>query len=241
MANDKQINFNPYQASDVFWTQLYRSIEIIFDDVYKDICQCFQQNEELRQQAKYNTGSISVIDAINLLCLSHYFDLRSIAEVGTFIGNSTIAMAYGIELNKQTGQIHSCDLSNNISLNNPFTNISIQQFPEQSSTQMLNQLVQQGVELDACYLDGRLQDEDLPLLDSLIGKDVIIALDDFEGMEKGVANLMKLSTMEKLRGHVLIHPPSFSNFSSLPIFKTNYSRSLTAVFIPGNRFAFTRQ
>ena len=86
-----------------------------------------------------------------------------------------------------------------------------------------------------------MQDEDLPLLNQLIEEDVIIALDDFEGMEKGVANLMKLSTMDKLRSHVLVHPPAYSNFSGLPIFKTSYSRSLTAVLIPGKRFVFTRQ
>lgn len=241
MNNSKRISIDPYHLSDIFWPQMYRSIDFRFDDIHKDLCQCFQQNDELRKQADYNTGSLRVLDAINILSLVYYFDLRCIAEVGTFIGNSTIAMAYAMELNRQQGKIHTCDMSNDIHLTNPFERIKITQYPKQSSTQMFQQLVAQKLQLDALYLDGRIQDADLPLIEQLITEDTIIAFDDFEGMEKGVANLIKLNNLNKIAGHFLVYPPSTSVFSHLPIVHTSQTRSLTALLIPPKQFVITRQ
>lgn len=241
MSNEKRISIDPYHLSDLFWPQMYRNIDFRFEDIYKDLCQCFQQNEVLRMQADYNTGSLRVLDAINLLGVVFYFDLRCIAEVGTFIGNSTIAMAYGMELNRQKGKIHTCDMSNNIPLNNPFDRIEITQYPKQSSTQMLQKLVAQGLQLDALYLDGRIQDADLPLVDQLITEDTMIVFDDFEGMEKGVANLMKLNELKKIGSHFLVYPPSSSVFAHLPLLNTSQTRSLTALLVPPKRFVITRQ
>jgi len=42
------------------------------------------------------------------------------------------------------------------------------------------------------HFDGRIQREDFPYLRQLLLPNSIIALDDFEGMEKGVCNLIMM-------------------------------------------------
>ena len=90
---------------------------------------------------------------------------------------------------------------------------------------------------DMVFLDGRLKKSDLSLLDPLITKDTIFALDDFEGMEKGVINLTQLMTMDKLKDHFLLNPPAVSWLAD----RGHTSHSVTAVLLPVSSFVFTRQ
>ena len=90
---------------------------------------------------------------------------------------------------------------------------------------------------DMVFLDGRLRKQDLQLLDPLITEDTIFVLDDFEGMEKGVINLTQLMSMEKLRNHFLLFPPSTSWLAQ----RGYTSHSVSAVLMPMSSFVFTRQ
>ena len=105
---------------------------------------------------------------------------------------------------------------------------------KKTSTDMLKTL---NSKFDFCFLDGRLTEEDFPLFDNLINENTVIALDDFEGMEKGVINLINLRKLQKLNNHFLAYPPSESYLQKIGL----NSYSLTAVLLPFSLIQFTNQ
>jgi hypothetical protein len=52
------------------------------------------------------------------------------------------------------------------------------------------------------YLDGRLQQSDLELFHKIVHDQTVFVFDDFEGIEKGVVNAMRLDGANRL----LIYP-----------------------------------
>lgn len=189
--------------------------------------------ESLRLKAAYNTGSISVSAAWCLYSLVHYFNVSRIIEVGTFIGKSTLAMAAALEHKGCGGHIYTCDASNDIPLPAP-KGVSIVQFPRNTSTEMLSGL--QGT-FEFCFLDGRLSDQDVGLLAQRLTDTSIIALDDFEGVEKGVMNLVKLRTSPRFSEHFLVYPAPFGMLKEHGF----HSPSLTAVLLPSSLLKLTNQ
>ena len=108
--------------------------------------------------------------------------------------------------NKEGGQIYTCDFSNDIPLEFGTTS-RIHQYPMTSSGDMFLDLFNQGVRCDLLLLDGRLPAEDLTAMGKLLHQESVILLDDFEGIEKGVANAALL--MPSLQStHLLAFPPS---------------------------------
>jgi hypothetical protein len=189
--------------------------------------------EPLRELAEYNTGSINFVQSWLLYAVVRYFKFQRVAEVGTFIGRSASAIGSGMDDAGVQGEIFTCDFSNSMAL--PWSGAAVlRQFPKTSSTDMLQQL--DGV-FDFVFLDGRLTSDDLPLLDNLITADTIFGLDDFEGMEKGVANLFALARLAKLKRHFLLHPPS----QALVTERGFTSYSLMAMLVPVSIFEFARQ
>lgn len=218
--------------TDAFWSimfqkddELLREKQALFDRLY-DL-------DLLRSKADYNTGSISAIAAWSLYNVVRHFKPRRIIEVGTFIGKSTISMASALKDQKLSGDIYTCDGSNDIEL--PWNEVPrIHQFRKTLSGEMFKAV---DAPVDLVFLDGRLKKQDLEPLDSLITKETIIVLDDFEGMEKGVINLTLLAALETLKDHFLLYPPSAAWLAQ----RGYVSHSITAVLIPTSRFAFTRQ
>ena len=74
------------------------------------------------------------------------------------------------------------------------------------------------------YIDGRLQPDDVGLLKRLLTPHAVIALDDFEGLEKGVWNAQQLD----LSNRVLVYPPE-----SVPGAQDDSS---LALILPGLKF-----
>lgn len=135
------------------------------------------------------TGSVSVATMWCLYSVCQRFQPKKALEVGTYIGKTTLAMVMsGVE-------VHTCDHSNDIKL--PFP---CKQYPKTSSTDMFAQL---EPHFDLMMLDGRLQSADLPHVGRLLHRNAVIALDDFEGIEKGVANAAHFSYDQAM----LIYPP----------------------------------
>jgi predicted O-methyltransferase YrrM len=189
--------------------------------------------EALRAQAAYNTGSIAFAAGWCLYSLVRHFRLTRALEVGTFIGKSTVSMASAMDDGGSPGEIFTCDASNRLDL--PWTGqTTIRQFPAASSTQMLEQL--EG-SFDLAFLDGRLQADDLPHMERLLAPEAIIALDDFEGMEKGVANLSRLRSRAMFKTHVLVYPPSRELLRRFGF----ASYATTAVLIPASRIEIAAQ
>ena len=65
--------------------------------------------------------------------------------------------------------------------------------------------MQTGKKIDFCFIDGRISNEDCALFEKVFTEDAVIVIDDFEGVEKGVINVMMLRN--KFPGHVLLEPP----------------------------------
>ena len=144
--------------------------------------------EALRTAAQAPTGSINLANFWCLYSVAQLFKPKRVAEVGTYIGKSTLALvASGAE-------VHTCDHSNDIKL--PF---KATQYPMTSSTKMFEQM---QPSIDLLFLDGRLEQGDPAHIGRLLNSHSIVALDDFEGIEKGVVNAQKFT----YQGAVLVYP-----------------------------------
>lgn len=79
------------------------------------------------------------------------------------------------------------------------------QFPNTTSTDMFKSLLADknlDRKIDLFYIDGRVSEADKALMAQLSNDRTIIVLDDFEGVEKGVANALLLGAAN----HLLIYP-----------------------------------
>ena len=188
---------NPVQIgrqrfSDIFWSIVDERVD---EYPYEKIAFIVSEQQKLRSEADYNTGSVPYDDAVELYKLAKFFKPNVIAEVGTFIGISTMTMNLAME---RLVDIYTCDHSNNINLDVP----NIFQYPKKSSTDMFKDMAEKKVGVDLLYLDGRLQQDDFQYFPQIIHDQTIFVFDDFEGTEKGVVNAMMLDGANRL----LIYP-----------------------------------
>jgi len=197
----KNIKLSLRIISKIFWEIILTEDQFVNSEEKRELFDNLISLENLRGEADYNTGSISISQAYLLYLFLKYFKPIKVIEIGTFIGRSTISMANAIETYSDKGEIYTCDFSNDIKL--PWKGkCKIKQFPKTKSSEMLNNL--KG-EYDLVFIDGRVSDEELSTFESLINQNTIIILDDFEGIEKGVVNLAKLRQINKLNQHLLIN------------------------------------
>jgi Predicted O-methyltransferase len=118
-----------------------------------------------------------------LFCLAHYYEPKTVCEIGTYRGRSTTALALGMA----SGQIWTCDKDvdwkfespNEVRINRHYT----------TSTEMLKGIKEP---IDLFFFDGRIQHDDVPQIKRLSHKHTVYVMDDFEGLEKGVHNALKL-------------------------------------------------
>jgi len=210
------LRINRMMFSEMFW-QIVRNHRPRPPELATDM----NDLSELVESADYKTGSINLEDAFCLFDLVSYFNPKGIAEVGTFIGRSTIAMSYAAEVNTT---IHTCDASNAIELP-ALGRAKIRQYPRMNSETMFNRLLRVSEKMELFYIDGRLTKEDANLMAAL-NRQAVILLDDFEGVEKGVANAQLLLGTE-FNEHMLIYPQA--------------PRGKTAVMLPISMLQFVVQ
>jgi predicted O-methyltransferase YrrM len=189
---------NPVQIgrqrfSNIFWSIVDEKVE---EYPYETIEKIIWEQQKLRADADYNTGSVPYDDAVELYKLAKFFQPKVIAEVGTFIGVSTRTMRLGAS----SADIYTCDVSNRIQVDSSDT--KLHQYPKTSSTEMFKDMAEKKVGVDLLYLDGRLQQEDFQYFPQIIHDQTIFVFDDFEGTEKGVVNAMMLDGANRL----LIYP-----------------------------------
>jgi len=210
--------------SYIFWDSVLSNTDPI-DGKKKALFEELSKLEKLRKKADYNTGSISNAAAWCLYCVVKYFKTQNIMEVGTFIGKSSWAMAKAQDDGYiENGYLVTCDFSNDINI--PWVGKSkFKQYNKKSSTVMLKN---ETIIPNLVFLDGRVQLEDLPIFEKLINNDTIIILDDFEGAEKGVANLIQLKKIKKLSSHFLIYPCERSSLQKFG----EFSYSSIAIMMP---------
>lgn len=181
--------------SEIFWNLVDEKVDEVPWDKLEEM---IKSRQRYRLTADYNTGSVSIGDAAELYRLVKFFKPEVIAEVGTFIGVSTMSMYMADEFFR----IYTCDMSNNIPNLFEETDEIIKYYPKQSSTQMFKDLAEKSVSVDLVYLDGRLQQEDFEPLSKIVHDQTVFVFDDFEGIEKGVVNAMMLEGQSRL----LIYP-----------------------------------
>jgi predicted O-methyltransferase YrrM len=187
------------RLSEIVWAIID---EKVYDYPYEYIEKIIADQQTHRAKADYNTGSVSYDDAVDLYKIVTFFNPKVIAEVGTFIGVSTRTM----RLAAPDAQIYTCDMSNDIDLD--LTGVT--QYPKKPSHEMFEDMEKKEVKADLVYLDGRLSEKDIPRLLNVITPDTVFVLDDFEGVEKGVANAMTLEgrrlSFWKRTGFLMVYP-----------------------------------
>ena len=218
--------------SEIFWKTIFGNMDSE-SHTRKELLNETNTLNKLRMKAEYNTGSISFASSWSLYSLIKYFEPSKIVEVGTFIGKSTWSMAKALDELQNTSTIYTCDSSNDLDI--PWKGrTEIRQFKKTTSTNMFSQI---SDKIDFLFLDGRINQEDINILSNLLHSKSIIVMDDFEGIEKGVANLFALRRMELLKNHFLIYPCE-QNY----LYKLGFSsHSLTAVLIPTTLIELSRQ
>ncbi len=228
---------NPAVMSTVLWQDVFSDLDLEMPAVGARLAAAWQVCESTRPQMAYNTGSISPSTGLALYALARRLAPRTVFEVGTFIGKSTVALALGLEdAGVRDAAIYTCDVSNDFHLAHPGPS-RIVGFPRKNSTHALTEAVAQGALVDLFHLDGRLAEADLALLQRVSRPNAVFAIDDFEGGEKGVANVALLRAQPALRGYVLAYPPDRQLLEGFGL----HSRCLTAVLLPANSFGFTSQ
>jgi len=206
------ININRHRLSRLVWDSLLDHASHY--DTHKTFLRdTMIRHEDLREHADYNTGSIPFSSAWCNFAITNYFNPDVIAEVGTFIGKSTMSLAYGMFRASQrdvvTTQkvIYTCDMSNDIDIGNKAWQVHIEQYKKKSSVEMFSDMNTKNVHADMVNIDGRLGASDFEVLFNVITERTIFLLDDFEGTEKGVANAFNLLQYQNLRTYTLIYPP----------------------------------
>jgi hypothetical protein len=160
-----------------------------------ELQQWWEIADRRRDKADYKTGSISLETGLLLRAICEWRKPKVAIEVGTFIGRSTHAL-------KAEQAIYTCDKDNDCL---PATD-HIRTFPKQTSRQMFAQLIQAGVKAEVFFFDGRIKDDEVPMVLGLSAPGAVYAFDDFKAgpTGKGVANVRKLAPA--LPNHVLVPP-----------------------------------
>lgn len=121
--------------------------------------------------------------------LVQYYRPRICCEIGTFTGRSATILA------THATRVYTCDGENDLF---PATEI-IKTHPMVSSTDMLKSIKEP---VDFFFFDGRIQHDDLQLIQDLSHPRTVYVFDDFYGIEKGVVNAAKMNLLK----HILIEP-----------------------------------
>jgi len=227
-----KFNLSVRLFSHAFWMSVLQN-STHWSTAKIDLMQAVNLLDELRSKADFSTGSITAASAWSLYSLVRHFKVNTVLEIGTFIGKSTTSIAMAIDHEGQQGVIHTCDGSNAIPI--PYNGkCRIVQYMRKTSTEMLKSV--QG-DFNFAHFDGRIQPEDFPYLRNLLLPNSIIALDDFEGMEKGVCNLMLMRQHNLIPDHLLVYPCEASLSKELGF----ADQSTTAVLLPKSLIEFTNQ
>lgn len=197
-------NLSSHWLSAAFWETVFEGCYEQLPEALPAIFANYQRCEGFRGGADYNTGSISIASGACLYAICQHFQVSRIAEVGTFIGKSTSSMALAVGHNGVDGAIHTCDKDNACFEPWPEIGCRVRTYPKQSSTAMLGELAKGSEKFDLFNFDGRIQPADIPLITQLSHPGTLYVFDDFEGTEKGVANVLALR--QSLRSYMLIEP-----------------------------------
>lgn len=234
----RTIKLSAHVLSDPFWYRVFEHAAPRRLDQGDDLFRDLGGLDGLSEKAQYKTGSISTSTQWVLFALAYQWRPEVVAEVGTYIGKSTIAIARGADAAGVASEVHTCDASNRMEL--PVLSKSrIVQYPGSSSTQMLTEMIEDGYagRVQLMHIDGRLGKDDIAPMAQLCAPDAIVALDDFTGIEKGVANLFNLRAAKAFANYVAFYPPGDQMMRRLGF----HDRCTTALLAPRELIQLTAQ
>ena len=224
-----QLYLSESMITNAFWPQLQGAA--CAKEAAADAESILSISNVLARDFPGETGSMSPEATKLLWLLGRYFSPKVIVEVGTYIGRSTAALYMGARPSVE--KLYTCDATFDAWDPGHLASAGeIEYFGKTTSTQMFEQLVSRGVKADLFFLDGRLQDADLNLLPSMTHTKTVFVLDDFEGLEKGIINGIKLRDIYP--NLILIRPNGKSpdgNQESPPL----------ALLVPPEVLQFSRQ
>lgn len=159
-----------------------------------ELQQWWEIAEKRREKADFNTGSISLETGLLIRSVCAWRRPKVAIEVGTFIGKSTHALV--------ADHIYTCDKDNDCL---PPTE-RIHPHPKQTSREMFGKLKDDGVKAEVFFFDGRITDEEVPLVLELSAPGAVYLFDDFHpgASGKGMANVAKIGPA--LKDYALVKP-----------------------------------
>ena len=221
--------------ADVFWKTIRTSHFSV--QAESDARLISEITYPLVEEFPSEAGSISVDSAKLLWLMARYFSPQVIIEIGTYIGRSALSMGFGCHESLKI--FHTCDgtfdeldfkrFEQVFIAEKKSTLISkINYYGKTFSTTMLAKIKEKGDKADLVFIDGRISSEDCLLLKEVTSENCVYILDDFQGVEKGVANAMLLR--QAFRNYILLEPPLKNN-----------EKGILAVLIPASIISLTRQ
>ncbi len=233
-----ELNLGFKDVSPIFWRNIYSQLQPLrheMDAALATIESIARKNESL---LAHKTGSISYASMATLFALGFCCRPQVIVEVGTYLGRSGLSLLTGSQLGlagDAMTRLYTCDMSANEARFGTLKD-HVNYFGKTKSTEMFATLVQQGVKADLVFLDGRLQNDDLPLLRGLLKPETVFAFDDFEGNEKGVYNSNLV--LQLLGGGLYsIYPPTLVDLAAFQVL----GHSFIALGLPPASIKLTRQ
>ena len=221
------IYFSEKMMATAFWSELLSSGTTI--PAKKEIEDIVEKSAKQLKYFPSEAGTISRDSCLILYLVAKYFSPKTVAEVGTYIGRSTLSVFRGA--NSSLENLYTCDGTFDCLKFDEFDLINgdrIKYFGKTMSTEMLQGLVDRNIKkLDLLLIDGRVSTKDLDLMENLLSESAVICIDDFEGVEKGVINVIMLR--EKFRQYLLLEP----KFSTL--------NTSMALLVPSTKIKLTRQ
>lgn len=157
--------------------------------------------EARRASAHYDTGTISDAACVCLRALCERYRPTVVVEIGTFIGTSAMTML-GCD---SVARVYTCDKRNGCGPQGP----RVKRYSFTASTNMLKDLVRVGLLADLWFFDGRIELDDIRLIEAMSTQEAVYAFDDYyvddEGKDqKGMINVRRW--LPSVPTHSLVKP-----------------------------------
>jgi len=235
----KNFHINHRDISNIFWKKLFSYSSNMNPD--KVSLLKFNENlDKLKNKATYKTGSINRTTQWALFSLAYFFEVKSIIEVGSYIGKSLSSLLHGsvkASLNNEDILAICCDKDNKITLPK-FSKAKVHQFHKKTSTEMFKN-IDKNIQFDLFHFDGRIQNEDIDYIKKFSHNESIYLFDDFEVVEKGVVNyslMLENNIIDKTK-YLIITPPNEIILKEFGFFE----KCTTACVIPFSVIRFSTQ
>jgi len=234
---DIQFSIPHNYLAQALYRRLYEEFETEVLDVFPRLRAMMVEQLKLISQMSYKTGSINLSSSLVTYLLTRKVKPSVVAEIGTFVGGSTLSMAMAMSDAGCQSEIVTCDKDNPFIIESPYNNVKITGNSFTDSAVMLAGLAQAGRKIDLMFLDGRILPKDVELIRKIATKQTIFLIDDFEGVEKGVVNSLVLKQDPAFAHHILMLPMQLPNAEILGCLAENK----VAVLIPPQMLRLTAQ